>query len=434
MLIFKDEDLGLTYECTTAEELAAAVAIHQRTHHQSIEAAQTLRSDLTNVVNNINPAPTAMNLRAKPSEQAQAREIPGIKSSIQGLGANQSAEQGDEELPLPDGWLSPAQYSEPPATLTPAEEALANAYQEQDHLKLQSEVMRLRQELKERDAQPKYFGEQSKVETFESICSKFKAGMGMTLADQIKALEQARAGLAMWNMDTSGVDAMLRQHGILQQGSGAVEPLKAEIDSGVNLWALWSRFRAIMEGQGFGSNVGEDRSDPNSYLDALDRYLNKLVEFHSAAQDAQRVLDSKDQMIGQYRATLERVEGRHSLLKTDCDELRQEIIALKKGNTTLTAKLQRNKEKYERESVELCAANDLNLGEKKRLDVLLSSKMDELAKEVAIREQAVNDNITLSETNKKLREKLEFCLKAVPSIESAWEVYHAQGAKPTGIG
>lgn len=36
----------------------------------------------------------------------------------------------------------------------------------------------------------------------------------MTLADQIEILKDARAGLHMWHMDTSGVDKMLAQHGV----------------------------------------------------------------------------------------------------------------------------------------------------------------------------------------------------------------------------
>lgn len=384
MLIFKDEDLGLTYECTTAEELGAAVAIHQRTHHQSICAASNLKADLTNVVKEI-----------KPMRFTEWGSFPVYPSDFtQGLGAGKSIEQGDEGLPQPAEWLSPPQYSEPPATLTPAEEALANAYQEQDHQRLQAEVMRLREV------------EKANFEVIQNLRQKLK--------------EQ--------DLQIEFIGQPPKQPG---------EAIQARQEPIVPIWSPefkgWNQFVEIMNNHGFGTQENEDRSSVISYLKALDRYLNKLVEFHSAAQDAQRVLDSKDQMIGQYRATLERVEGRHSLLKTDCDELRQEVIALKKGNATLTAKLQRNEKKHEREMNDLTGRYDLTLAEKERLDLLLRNQMEMTRTEVKIREQAVNDNIALSETNKTLREKLEFCLKAVPSIESAWELYRAQGAKSIGI-
>lgn len=36
----------------------------------------------------------------------------------------------------------------------------------------------------------------------------------MTLTEQVEILKEARAGLFMWHMDTSGVDKMLAQHGV----------------------------------------------------------------------------------------------------------------------------------------------------------------------------------------------------------------------------
>lgn len=36
----------------------------------------------------------------------------------------------------------------------------------------------------------------------------------MTLAEQVEVLKEARAGLFMWHMDTSGVDKLLTQHGV----------------------------------------------------------------------------------------------------------------------------------------------------------------------------------------------------------------------------
>ncbi|CAE6712939.1 hypothetical protein R75461_01144 [Paraburkholderia nemoris] len=41
-----------------------------------------------------------------------------------------------------------------------------------------------------------------------------QAKQPMTLADQVEILKDARAGLHMWKMDTSGVDRMLAQHGV----------------------------------------------------------------------------------------------------------------------------------------------------------------------------------------------------------------------------
>lgn len=36
----------------------------------------------------------------------------------------------------------------------------------------------------------------------------------MTLTEQVEILKEARAGLHMWNMDTTGIDKMLEQHGV----------------------------------------------------------------------------------------------------------------------------------------------------------------------------------------------------------------------------
>lgn len=214
MLTFKDEDLGLIYTADTAEELEAVIRTHQRIYHTMQEASADLKAQLADVVKNINPTPTPL---------MGAQQI--YKSSFtDGLGTGKSIEQGDEGVPFvlhdqadppvaQDEWLSPPQISEPPKGLADAEtEALADAYQLQEHRQLQGEVGYLRDQVKyltkkldEKESTIEFVGQQAPLQA---------ANTGLTLADELAELQKARASLNHFNLDTSSIDKMLAQHGI----------------------------------------------------------------------------------------------------------------------------------------------------------------------------------------------------------------------------
>ena len=501
MLTFKDEDLGLTYTVETIEDLESAIRLHQAIHHTMQEASADLKVRLTDVVKNIRPIQTPF---------MGARQI-YPSSFTNGLGAGKSIEQGDEALPLhgtvldDDGlplptdssqWLSPRQISEPPKGSPDAEtEALAEAYQLQEHRQLQSEVQHLRTEIerfrtenrqlfkdlaeieKANKAIPsiEFIGQQAPTESFESICGRFNTGL--TLADELVELQKARASLNHFNLDTSGIDKMLAQHGIhyhsapkhfvgpglgemvgwdmqqqaayapgltLQQTEqqAKTQMVKEQLESilalnhapskaDVRMFQLWERFLEIMDANGFGDTPGEDRTSPDSYLTALEKWLNAFVQASEQLQEERRksahLLHEKENCQRQVQVFGAQADG----MRNELGECKTEIIALKKGISKLQKKRDSLKSKHESELTEAISNHELCKAELKRIGDLYREMQDQRDQERKMREDAINDNIELSKRSNVLQKKLDYCLKVVPTLEAAWQNIQLGVSAPT---
>lgn len=463
MLTFKDEDLGLTYTADSAEELEAAIRTHHQIYHTMHEASADLKVQLADVVKNIDPVQTPF---------MGARQI-YPSSFTNGLGAGKSIEQGDEGIPLDSSqWLSPPQISETPKGLADAEtEALAEAYQLQEHRR--SENQRFFEEMcgieKANKAIPgiEFVGQQVPLQA---------ANTGLTLADELAELQKARASLNHFNLDTSGIDKILAQHGIhyhsapkhfrgpglgeimaqdVQQQAAYAPPLylqqaeqqaktqmvKEQLETilalnhapskDVRMFQLWERFLEIMDANGFGDTPGEDRTSPDSYLSALEKWLAAFVQASEQLQEERRksahLLHEKENCQRQVQVFGAQADG----MRNELGECKAEIVALKKGISKLQKKREHAKAKHEQELLEARANHELCISELKRVADSCRMLQGERDTEKKMREQAVNDNIELSKRNQSIQEKLDFCLKSVPTLESAWQNIQLGVSAPT---
>lgn len=147
-----------------------------------------------------------------------------------------------------------------------------------------------------------------------------------------------------------------------------------------------------MDANGFGDTPGEDRTSPDSYLSALEKWLVSFTQTFEQLQEERRkfahLLHERDSLGNNLNGSRAQVEH----LNKELVEYKAETVALKKGISKLQKKRENLKSKHEAE-------------------------LDEV---IAGREAAVNDNIALSKENAEFRRKLEFCLKAVPTLHDMY--------------
>lgn len=407
MLTFKDEDLGLTYTVETIEDLESAIRLHQAIHHTMQEASADLKVQIADVVKDIHPVQTPF---------MGARQI-YPSSFTNGLGAGKSIEQGDEGIPLDSSqWLSPRQISEPLKGSPDAEtEALAEAYQLQEHRQLQAEVMRLRE------------GYETRGKVIDQLRNSLKESeLAIEFVDQPSLQAAYAPPLYLQQAEQQAKTQMVKEQleTILALNHA---PSKAD----VRMFQLWERFLEIMDANGFGDTPGEDRTSPDSYLSALEKWLAAFVQASEQLQEERRksahLLHEKENCQRQVQVFGAQADG----MRNELGECKAEIVALKKGISKLQKKRDNLKSKHEAELSEAISNHGLCKAELKRIGDLYREMQDQRDQERKMREDAINDNIELSKRSNVLQKKLDYCLKVVPTLEAAWQNIQLGVSAPT---